>query len=105
MVFAKVNSNHLRRMFNNVKSGIVSGYHHTKNVLGHIDHGIKTAKHIYNAIEPLISRYAGNGHQAINDHVIHGLSGYESLRNKVLDANDHVQQVTGHLKKTLPQLA
>jgi len=33
------------------------------------------------------------------------LSGYESMRNKVLDANDHVQQVAGHLKKTLPQLA
>ena len=105
MVFAKVNSNHLRRMFNNVKSGIVTGYNHTKNILGHIDHAVRTGKHIYHAIEPLISRYAGNHHQAINNHVMHGLSGYESVRNKVLDANDHVQQVAGHLKKNLPHLA
>ena len=101
----KMNHLNLHRLYRNVKSGLVSGYHHTKNIFNHVDHAVKVGKHIYNAVEPLINRYAGNHHQAINDHVMKGLSGYESLRNKVLDANDHVQSVAGHLKKTLPQLA
>ena len=97
-----MNHLNLHRLYRNVKSGLVSGYHHTKNVLGHVDKAVNIGKHIYNAVEPLINRYAGNHRQAISDHVMKGLSGYESLRNKVLDANDHVQSVAGHLKKTLP---
>ena len=104
MVFRKFNTHSLRHIYNNVKSGLGAGYHHTKNILSHVDHAVKFGKHVYNAIEPLISQYAGNHHKAINDHVVHGLSGYESLRNKVLDVNDHVQHVAGHLKKTLPAL-
>ena len=101
----KFNAHQLRKAYHNVKFGIMSGYHHVKNVLGKVDHAVNIGKKIYNAVEPLINRYAAeNHHKAINDHVIHGLSGYESMRNKVLDANDHAQQITGHLKKTLPQL-
>ena len=104
MVGVKFNAHHLRKAYQNIKSGIMSGYHHVKNVLGHVDHAVNIGKKIYHAVEPLINRYAENHHKAINDHVVHGLSGYESMRNKVLDANDHVQQITGHLKKNLPQL-
>jgi len=104
MVGVKFNSNNLRKAYFNVKSGIMSGYHHVKNILGNVDHAVNVGKKIYRAVEPLINRYAENHHKAINDHVLHGLSGYESMRNKVFDANDHVQQITGHLKKNLPQL-
>ena len=92
----KINPHSLRKAYHHVKTGLVSGYHHVKNVLNHADKAVKFGKHVYHAVEPLISRYAENHHKAINDHVVHGLSGYESMRNKVLDTNDHVQQITGH---------
>ena len=60
----------------------MSGYHHVKNVLGHVDHAVNIGKKIYHAVEPLINRYAKNHHKAINDHVVHGLTGYESMKIK-----------------------
>ena len=100
----KITPHTLRKAYQNVKTGLTSGYHHVKNVLNHVDSAVKFGKHVYRAVEPLINRYAENHHRAINDNVMKGLSGYESMRNKVIDANDHVQQITGHLKKNPPQL-
>ena len=104
MVGVKFNAHHLRKAYQNVKPGIMSGYHHVKNVSEHVDHAVNIGKKIYHAVEPLINRYAENHHKAINDHAVHGLTGYESMGNKVSDANDHVQQTTGHLKNNLPPL-
>ena len=86
-------------------SGIVTVRCDFVSVPNGVNKAVNIGKHIFNAVEPLINPYAGNHHQAINDHAMKGLSGYEFLRNKVLDANEHVQSVAGHFKKTLPQLA
>ena len=100
----KIPPHTLRIAYQHVKTGRPSGYHHVKNVLNHVDNAIKLGKHVYRAVEHLINKYAENHHRANNDNVMKGLSGYESMRNKVIDANDHVQQITGHLKNNLPQL-
>ena len=100
----KITPHTLRKAYQHVKTGLTSGYHHVKKVLNHVDNAIKFGKHVYRAVEPPINKYAENHHRAINDNVKKGLSGHEPMRNKVIDANDHVQQITGHLKKNLPQL-
>ena len=82
MVGVNFNAHHFRKAYQNANSGIMSGYHHVKNVLGHIDHAVNIGKNIYHAVEPLINRYAENHHKAINDHVVHGLTGYESMKIK-----------------------
>ena len=105
----KITTQGLRNLFATVKSRMNAGYNHTKNFLGRVDHAVSIGKHIYNAIEPVINHYAGSHHRAIHSGVMHGLSGYESLRNKVMDHHeDAVNQygsVVGKLKKALPGLA
>ena len=46
--FKKQNFNHI---MNNVKSHVRHGYHHTKNFLGQLDNGVRTAKQIYSVVE------------------------------------------------------
>ena len=104
MVGVKFNAHHLRNAYRNVKSGIMSGYHHVKNVLGNVDHAVNIVLEELKKMVQAINRYAENHHRAINDNVMEGLSGYEPMRNKIIDANDHAQQITGHLKNNLPQL-
>ena len=88
------------RTFSKVKNHLSNGYHKTKEFIGHIDNGVKVAKHVYAALAPSIEHYGG-GH--LNKHVIKGLGGYEQLRNKVMDTHgtavNHVNQVVGQLKK------
>ena len=88
------------KTIHSLKNHISHGYHKTKQFLGHVDHGVRVAKHIYSALAPSIEHYGG-GH--INKHVIKGIGGYEQLRNKVMDAHDealkNVNQVAGSLKK------
>ena len=43
MVGVKFNPSNLRNAYHNVKSGIMSGYHHVKNILGRVDHAVNVA--------------------------------------------------------------
>ena len=99
MFGGKLSKESLHRTFSQVKHHISRGYHSTKQFLGHVDNGIRVAKHIYSALAPAIEHYAGG---QVNKHVIRGLGGYEQLRNKVMDSHDtalnHVNQVVGGLK-------
>jgi hypothetical protein len=101
MFGGKLTRDSLHRTVSNIKSHIAHGYHKAKSFLGHVDHGVRVAKQVYSALAPAIEHYGG-GH--VNKHVIKGIGGYDQLRNKVMDAHDsalqHVNQVTGHLKKS-----
>ena len=99
----KVTSQGLRDLFSRVKSHMNAGYNHTKNFLGKVDHAVKVGKQIYSALEPVINHYAsGYGARAINNHVMKGLSGYESLRNKVIDHHEDAMNRYGNVKRALP---
>ena len=96
----KITPHGLRDLFSRVKSHINAGYNHTKNFVGKVDHA-----HIYNAIEPVIDHYvSGNGSRAIHNHVMKGLSGYESLRNKLIDHHEDAINHFGNVRKALPGL-
>ena len=88
-MFHKFNKHHFRNTLNGLKHHIGRGYHHVKNIASHIDHGIHVEKDIYKILEPVIKEYHP-GHQQLHHHAIKALSGYESLRNNVMDANHHV---------------
>ena len=91
MIGQKLNRQNLTRMLNNARHGLSRGYHHTKNILGNIDQGVTVAKQLYATFEPLIAAVAGSHHhQALNNNVVHGLSQYEHIRNKVVDVDHHV---------------
>ena len=104
----KITTQGLRHLFATVKSHLHAGYNHTKNFLGRVDHAVNVGKHTYNAIEPVIKHYAGGHSRAIHSGVMNSLSGYERLRNTVMDHHNdavhHVNQVAGNLRKSLPNL-
>jgi len=105
MIGVKVTPQSLRNLFSRVKSHLHTGYHHTKNFLGKVDHAVHYGKQIYNAIEPIINHYVGgHGARAIHNHVIRGLSGYENLRNKVIDHHEDAVNHYGNVRKALPGL-
>jgi len=95
-MFTKFNHHHFRHTINNLKHHINRGYHHVKNIAGHIDHGIHIAKDIYKVLEPVLREYNPH-HGHIHGHALKALSGYESLRNNVLDANHHAVTVGSKL--------
>ena len=91
MIGQKLNRQNLTRMLNNARHGLSRGYHHTNNILDNIDQGVTVAKQFHATFERLLAAVAGNHHHlALNTQVMHGLSQYEHIRNKVVDVDQHV---------------
>ena len=96
-MFHKFSKMHFHRTIGNLKNHIGRGYHHVKNVAGHIDHGFSIAKQIYHVLEPVIKEYSGSHHNQFHGHAMKAISGYENLRNNVMDANHHAVTVGSKL--------
>ena len=87
---------------NKTKSFMGQAYHHTKDFLGKVDHGVRTAKKIYSILEPTISHFVGQnnkGHQGI----MKALTGYDEIKHKIINHHDtienHVRHVSDKFKK------
>ena len=92
-MFEKFNKHVFHRTMQNVKHHIGNGYHHLKRIAGTIDHGVHIAKQVYSVLEPVIRHVAGNNHT--HSHAMKAISGYESMSNRVTEADNHVANV-GH---------
>jgi hypothetical protein len=84
--------------FNNVKNFIGQGYHHGKRFLSHLDHAYRTGKDIYQMIEPSLQHMAPETAGKANKHFNKMDSNYNSIRDKVVDAHAHVNDIAGKLK-------
>ena len=77
-------------------------YHHTKNVLGHIDNGINVGRTIFGAIQPLLEQY---GQSHINKHAMKALTHYDDIKKRVVDTHDKVENdlndITGKLGRKI----
>jgi hypothetical protein len=96
-MFNKFNANTFHRTIHGLKRGILHGYNQVKNISNHIHDGVTTAAHVYKAVAPIINHYAPQHGKSIHHTVNHLASGYSSLRNKVLEADGHVNSVGGKL--------
>ena len=103
MLGVKLNRSSIGNAFSKAKNFIGSAYSTTKNVLGDIDSGMRTAKIIYSAFSPVLTSMLGEQYKNVNKNVIKSLSGYENLRNKIMEtdeqAKNHYNQITSDLKK------
>ena len=81
-MFHKFNKHQFRQTINNLKHHLGRGYHHVKNIAGHIDHSFHVAKEAYRILEPVIRDYASH-HSAnvVNNHAMKAISGYEHIKN------------------------
>ena len=92
-MFEKFNRNVFQRTMQSVKSHIGNGYQKLKHVASNIDHGVHIAKQVYSVVEPVIRHVTGSN--TIHHNAMKAISGYESIRNKMTEANHHVSNI-GH---------
>ena len=99
-MFHKFSKQHFHNTMHKHKSFLGHAYHHTKSVLGNMDHGAKIAKKAYAIMEPIISQYAGN---KVHHNVMKAVSGYDDIRHKIIcghnQIEDHVNNVSSKFKK------
>ena len=86
-MFGKISRRDVARHFHRAKNFLGNAYHHTRNFLGNVDHGVRTFKHIYGAIAPALESYGVN---PASKHVMKALTGYDNIRNNVLEHHDRV---------------
>ena len=84
--------------FNNVKNFNGHGYHHGKRFLSHLDHAFRTGKDIYKMFEPSLQQIAPATTGKANKHLNKMDSNYNSIRDKVVEAHSHVNDIAGKLK-------
>jgi hypothetical protein len=91
-----MSSEALRRGFNNVKGGIIRGYHTTKNVLGTINNAVNVGKQIYGVLAPVIDQYGGS---QINQNIMKGIGNYEQVRHKILNYQNEAETIGNKLSR------
>ena len=91
----KFNQHVFHRTMRSVKSHINNGYNHLKRIAHTIDHGVNIAKQAYSIVEPVIRHYAGNNN--MHNNAMKAISGYESIRNKVVEGNHHIANAGSRL--------
>ena len=87
--------------FNKAKHFVGEAYSKSKNVINNIDSGIKIGKHSYSSISPLLDKYLGNHSKAIHDNVMHEITKYDDIKNKVLENHDNLYNDYNNVKHKL----
>ena len=98
-MLGKLNTNHFRQKFHQVKGFLHGAYNHTKSFLSHIDNGVKIAKKVYAIASPLIDKYGGNENSnKINNHVVKALGNYENIRNHIVEGDNDLKSLKHKLR-------
>ena len=99
-MLGKLNRSHVERFYNSAKHHLGNAYHHTKNVLHNVDHGIRTAKTVYSVLAPYIEQYGGSH---VNKHAVKAIGHYEDIRHKVMEghgkASNEIHDIKNRLSK------
>lgn len=104
MFGVKLNKHTFRQAIGKAKNIAGNVYLNTKNVLGDIDTGIKSAKKIYSIVSPILETAVGKEQfNKANKYLMKSLGGYENLRSRVMEGDEQAantyNQVVGGLKK------
>ena len=97
-MFGKITRRDVAHHFNKASSCLRNAYHHTKNCLGDVDHGVRTLKHIYGAVAPVLESCGVN---PANKHVMKALNGYDTIRSTVMDQHDRVINDVNNVRNNL----
>jgi hypothetical protein len=97
----KLTKKHIVHGINQAKNFLGNAYHQTKNFLGNVDHGVRTIKHIYGAIAPVLDTY-GVG-KSVHGPVMKAISGYDNIKHQVMEhhnrASDNIHDIKNNLGK------
>jgi hypothetical protein len=98
-MFGKITKQQVSHHFNRAKDFLGKAYNQTKNFLGDVDSGVKTFKNIYSVVAPVLDSYGLNASK--NTHVMKALSGYDDIRNNIIEKHDRVVNDVKKVKNNL----
>ena len=86
-MFGKITKQQVSHSFHKAENCLGHAYNQTKGFLNHVDHGVRTFKHIYDAVSPLVSKYANDHSEKIHTNIKKAMTGYDNIRNKVIEGD------------------
>lgn len=81
----KITKDSVMKHMKNMKSHLGTAYNNTKNILNGVDSGMRIAKKAYAVLAPVIDQYVGSN---ASKAIMKGITGYDSLRNKIMEGHD-----------------
>ena len=84
-MFGKITRRDVAHDFNKAKNFLGNAYHHTRNFLGDVDNGVRESY----------------GVNPANKHVMKALSGYDTIRNNVMEHHDRVINDVNNVRNNL----
>ena len=99
-MFDKTTKQHAAHHFNKAKDSLGNAYLRTMTFLGTVDAGVRTFKHVYGAVAPVLDSY---GVSPGKKHVMNTLTGYETLEGQVMEGRDRVMNDVNHVKGRFAQ--
>ena len=97
-MFGKITKQQVAHHFNKAKDFLGNADNQTRNFLGTVDAGVRTFKHVYGALAPVLESY---GVSPGNKHVMNALTGYDTIRGHVMEGHDRVANDVNNIKNTL----
>ena len=99
-MFGKITKQQVAHHFNKAKVFLGNDYHQTRNFLGNVDAGVKTFKHVYGALAPVLESY---GVSPGNKHATKALTRYDTIKGQVMEGHDRVMNDVDNVKRRLAQ--
>ena len=97
-MFGKITKQQVSHQFNKAKDFLGNAYNQTRNFLGNLDHGVRTFKHTYGVIAPVLESYGIN---PANKTTMKALTGYDTIKGHVMEGHDRVINDVNNIKNTL----
>ena len=94
-MFGKITKQQVAHHFNKAKDFPGNAYNQTRNFLGTVDVGVRTFKHVYGALAPVLESY---GVSPGNKHVMKALTGYDTKKGQVMEGHDRVTNDVNNVK-------
>ena len=103
MLGIKLSKQSIRKAITNTRHMANKAYRYGKGFAKDIDQGVRTFKDVYSVLNPALSSMFGDHMKGVNKHVMKGLTGYENIKNQVMNTEEnikhHYNQVVGDLGK------
>ena len=99
-MFGKITKQQVAHHFNKATDFLGNAYNQTRNFLGTVDAGVRTFKHVYGALAPVLESY---GVSPRNKHVMKALTADDTIKVQVVDGHDRVMNDVNNVMGRLAQ--
>ena len=91
MLGIKLSNQHIRKTIANTRHMANKAYGYGKGLANDIDQGVRTLKVDASVLDPALSSMFGDHMKGVSKHVVTGLTGYENIRNQVMNTEENIK--------------